>query len=336
MALSLESLRAQLVHCQARISELEHSLGQAARDSEHVHANQRRAQRHAEDCAQRAEIAERQLELTRRELARAKEALEQLELCHISAADDHAAERRKALQQLLLLARACRDHEEQADAAHAREAALRQHCVEAERWATESATRLAASEQQMRSAAAAAAAREKELLQRVEEVEAQSRQGEAVCVQREANLSRETAEAKERMRVAESHAAAMEVARDECEARLQTLTSEIEAMRDKLAQAVRQQAAEHFRLRSQLTTLEQRNRQLEAALAESEECGKQSASIIADRDAELISTRQMLGGAQAELARRREQMQRTALIGSQLQGIQHLLSELGATETNFI
>jgi hypothetical protein len=42
----------------------------------------------------------------------------------------------------------------------------------------------------------------------------------------------------------------------------------------------------------------------------------------------------MFEACEAELAQRRAQMQRTAAIGAQLQGIQHLIGELGVIDTD--
>ena len=63
VAVSLESLRAQLACLHGRLAEQEHALAQSARDIEHANANQRRAQRKAEDSTARAELTEKQLEV---------------------------------------------------------------------------------------------------------------------------------------------------------------------------------------------------------------------------------------------------------------------------------
>ena len=236
MAVSLESLRAQLACLHGRLGEQEHALAQSARDIEHANAKQRRAQRQAEDNASRADLAEKQLEVTRRELARSQERVERLELAAVAAADAHSAELQTGQEQLLLLARACREHEEQAAAAAAREAALRQHCTEAERWAEESAKRFAACEHRIEVAAAAASAREEGLLGRLEDAEGQLRQNEASVARRQASQSRELAAAKESVRIAESHAVSMELLKDEIEGRLHSMQAEVDSLRERYEQ----------------------------------------------------------------------------------------------------
>lgn len=115
--------------------------------------------------------------------------------------------------------------------------ALRHHCAEAERWATENARRLAACEQQIEAAAAAALAREKALASQIDDMEAQHRQQEALSLHRETELSRQLTETIRKLKVVERHAMAIELARDENEAGLRDVRSELHHLRGRSAQS---------------------------------------------------------------------------------------------------
>ena len=67
-------------------------------------------------------------------------------------------------------------------------------------------------------------------------------------------------------------------------------------------------------------------------LARRQARAKQSAFLAAQRDVELASTRAMLEAAESELTQRRAQMQGIQGINAQLQGIQHLIGELGVVD----
>lgn len=88
MLLPVDELRVQLASVQGQLSEQEHALAQSLRDAELTQAKQRCEQRRAEDSLKRADLAEKQLDVMRKELARARDCIERLEVAAIQAAGD--------------------------------------------------------------------------------------------------------------------------------------------------------------------------------------------------------------------------------------------------------
>jgi chromosome segregation ATPase len=337
----LAPLRAEHAMLQGRVHEQEETLNRAALAAEHAAAKQRQAERRQAEATQRADWLEGKLDGARRAAELAAGQIEKLQTAELRARDAARAAEAEAeargeqlkisQERLLLIARSHREQEEAAAAATAREVALQQRVVEADRRALEAEKQITANAH----AVANAAASEERWSHELQRAKAEIAQSEERAEHAQARFEREIREANERAAVAEARAAAVEA--DVASARRQR-----DENARKLDEAKRQlwsheeAAAEHMareeELRAKLSRAESDCALLKESHAESITSlrleNERQRSMLSERESELTALRQKLDEQGQQLDQRRTQLQKTAALGMQLQDIHHMLAEL--------
>ena len=241
-------------------------------------------------------------------------------------ATSRAEKLRHMRTKLLLLARATKAAEQEAEAAVGREAAAQSKLEDAVRGAREKVQR------EMRQKLDEAAAREAATLLRLQEVEGRAQEGERRAAsleqqlrarERESRRSREAADAQHAAAVeaaerralcAEQAAAAAERERESARAKLRGAEAKLGESRSQLEENAAQAARRDEAARQQAAAAEAAQ-----LLAQLERAAMEATAVALEEEA---------AAREKELARCREQIKKTAALGPQLQSIQHLLDEL--------
>ena len=336
----LAPLRASLACQEGRVREQEEALSRATRDVEHANAKQRRAERQATESAERCEWLERKLEAAKRTSDAAAEQLGQHhagEKRAKSAAHRAETELATVKEQLLLVARSHREQEEAAAAASARESALTQRLAEVERLVSDYEQRHAAAERAIANAAATDAQHAAE----VSKWRSQVAQTEAHAAEAAIRLEQQVREATDIARLSEERAATLDTTiatlRTVCDEQTSSLQEAQASLRRAETEVCEHMAAEgQLRQRlaardAELARLQEAHaRAMRDAQAENE---RQQVTLM-ERQAMIELQQGSLDKQAEQLKQRRSQLQKTAALGAQLQGIQSILSELGSLDAN--
>ena len=337
----LAPLQANQAILNGRVHEQEEALVLARRDIEHARTKQRHAERIAAEATEKVEYMEGKLDVARRAAELAGEQLEALRAAELAARDPQRAAEAEAEaraesirishERLLLLARAHREQEEAASAGAAREAALEQRRLDAERALLEAEKRISENQHRVLAVEAAEAqwqAERKQASARLAQSEQQARQAAS---QHEAVL-RETREkllaAEKALAASEARGKALRQQRDDHAGRI-----------DELKQSMRrheQQAAERLKveeeLRVRLSRVEAERALLKeshaANLAEMRQDSERHRAQLAERQSEIARVARQAEEQQQQRKKLEGQLKQTAALGMQLQGIQSMLTEL--------